>query len=105
MSHVMYAMFLSTNSFRSSHIVRHVTLRFVCCIFITLISVVAKSQPNVLFIAVDDLRPELGCFGCKHIHSPHLDKLASQGYGFLKRTLPAGGVLTFSNKFDDRFAP
>ena len=59
------------------------TLRFVCCFFITLISVVAKSQPNVLFIAVDDLRPELGCFGCKHIHSPHLDKLASRGTVFL----------------------
>ena len=59
------------------------TLRFVCCFFITLISVVAKSQPNVLFIAVDDLRPELGCFGCEHIHSPHLDKLASRGTVFL----------------------
>ena len=83
MSQVMYAIFLSTSSFRSSHIVRHVTLRFVCFIFITLISVVAKSQPNVLFIAVDDLRPELGCFGCKHMHSPHLDKLASRGTVFL----------------------
>ena len=76
-------MFSCTRSFRSSHIVRHATLRFVCCFFIALTAVGVKSQPNVLFIAVDDLRPELGCFGCEHIHSPHLDTLASRGTVFL----------------------
>jgi arylsulfatase A-like enzyme len=35
--------------------------------------------PNILFIAVDDLRPELNCYGQQHIHSPHIDRLASQG--------------------------
>ena len=35
-------------------------------------------QPNVLFIAVDDLRPELGCYGAQHIHSPNIDALASK---------------------------
>ncbi len=39
----------------------------------------ASSKPNVLFIAVDDLRPELGCYGVQHMVTPHLDKLASQG--------------------------
>lgn len=33
---------------------------------------------NVLFIAVDDLRPELGCFGNTTIHSPNIDRLASK---------------------------
>ncbi|WP_340111331.1 sulfatase [Maribellus mangrovi] len=41
-----------------------------------------KTQPNVLFICVDDLRPELGCYGNQTIHSPNLDKLAKSGAVF-----------------------
>lgn len=37
----------------------------------------SKPKYNVLFICVDDLRPELGCYGNKYIHSPNIDKLAS----------------------------
>lgn len=36
---------------------------------------------NVLFIAVDDLRPELGCYG-QPVKSPHIDQLASEGTVF-----------------------
>ena len=39
-------------------------------------------KPNILFIAVDDLRPELGIYGASHIKSPHMDKLASQSLIF-----------------------
>ncbi|MGB6151992.1 MAG: sulfatase [Pricia sp.] len=35
-------------------------------------------RPNILFIAVDDLRPELRCYGAEHIQSPHIDKLAAE---------------------------
>lgn len=37
---------------------------------------------NILFIAVDDLRPELGCYGVGYIHSPNMDRLAQEGYRF-----------------------
>ncbi|MEK7830389.1 MAG: sulfatase [Acidobacteriota bacterium] len=37
---------------------------------------------NVLFIAVDDLRPELGCYGNSLIQTPNIDRLASQGTRF-----------------------
>lgn len=41
-----------------------------------------SQQPNVLFICVDDLRPELGCYGKEYIHSPNIDQLARSGAVF-----------------------
>lgn len=37
---------------------------------------------NVLFIAVDDLRTEIGCYGNKLIKTPNIDKLAAKGTVF-----------------------
>jgi arylsulfatase A-like enzyme len=42
----------------------------------------ALEKPNILFIAVDDLRPELNCYGANHIVSPAIDKLANQSLVF-----------------------
>lgn len=39
-------------------------------------------KPNILFIAIDDLRPELGCYGATQVISPNIDKLASEGVLF-----------------------
>jgi len=39
-------------------------------------------KPNVLFIIVDDLRPELGCYGNKNVISPNIDELANDSYKF-----------------------
>ena len=41
----------------------------------------AAEQPNVLFIAVDDLRPELATYGAE-VRTPNLDRLAASGIRF-----------------------
>ncbi len=41
-----------------------------------------SKKPNILFIAIDDLRPELGCYGSKYAITPNIDKLARQGLKF-----------------------
>ena len=45
-------------------------------------AVASDTAYNVLFIAVDDLRPELGCYGQEYIHSPNIDRLAQSGFVF-----------------------
>ncbi|MBL6763830.1 MAG: sulfatase-like hydrolase/transferase [Verrucomicrobiae bacterium] len=52
--------------------------------FVLLLAVAlgASAKTNVLFIAVDDLRTELGCYGVKSVHSPNIDQLAKTGVLF-----------------------
>jgi arylsulfatase A-like enzyme len=55
--------------------------------FITLLACLTlapsvSGRPNVLFIVVDDLRPQLGCYGDALAKTPNIDKLASQGLLF-----------------------
>jgi len=38
-----------------------------------------SKRPNVLFIAVDDLKPLLGCYGTSWIQSPNIDRIAAKG--------------------------
>ncbi len=47
------------------------------------------TRPNVLLICVDDLRPELNCFGKDYIHSPNIDALASHGRAFHRHYVQA----------------
>ncbi len=42
----------------------------------------SPTRPNILFIAVDDLRPEFGAYGADYIKSPNLDRLAREGMTF-----------------------
>ncbi|MCT4672660.1 MAG: sulfatase [Prolixibacteraceae bacterium] len=43
----------------------------------------AQQKKNVLFIAVDDLKPLLGCYGQSQMKTPNIDRLAKQGVVFL----------------------
>ncbi len=45
-------------------------------------AVANADKPNILFIAVDDLRPELGCYGSEIAVTPNLDALAGDGLLF-----------------------
>jgi iduronate 2-sulfatase len=40
-------------------------------------------RPNILFIAVDDLKPEIGAYGSRIARTPHIDRLAAAGTVFL----------------------
>jgi len=41
-------------------------------------------RPNVLFIVVDDLRTDLGCYGNTLVKSPNIDRLAQRGITFTR---------------------
>ena len=41
-------------------------------------------KPNILFIAVDDLKPTLGCFGDTIALTPNIDAIAAVGITFTK---------------------
>lgn len=49
----------------------------------------AKGKPNVLLLCIDDLRPELACFGQEYIHSPNIDRLAEGGRAFHRHYVQA----------------
>ncbi|MCK4565290.1 MAG: sulfatase-like hydrolase/transferase, partial [Verrucomicrobia bacterium] len=42
-----------------------------------------QNGTNILFIAIDDMNPILGCYGNMQIISPHMDSLAASGVTFL----------------------
>jgi arylsulfatase A-like enzyme len=61
-------------------------LRLVALIIVAQTGVVgsaaAAERPNVLFLMVDDLRPELGCYGVTEVKTPNIDALAAVGVRF-----------------------
>ena len=59
---------------------------------------ILSESPNVLFISIDDLRPELGCYGNEYIKSPHINRLAETGAVFTRHyaTVPSCGPSRYS---------
>ncbi|MCK5135882.1 MAG: sulfatase-like hydrolase/transferase [Bacteroidales bacterium] len=64
-----------------------VVLSMTICLLFSCTSKEKESEhklPNILFIPVDDLRPDLGCYGNETIITPHIDRLARQGVTFTR---------------------
>lgn len=67
-------------------------LSFLCLLSVTVglpSGAVSADRPNVLLICVDDLRPELACFGASYVQSPHIDRLAAEGRAFHRHYVQA----------------
>jgi iduronate 2-sulfatase len=57
-------------------------MKTVLLLLTTLVTATAAEKWNILFIASDDMRPQLGCYGDTVVQSPHLDALARRGLVF-----------------------
>ena len=61
---------------------------FILFLFVISNTVIAQkkqtTKPNILFIAVDDLKPLLGCYGNTLVKSPNIDRLAKLATVFNK---------------------
>ena len=56
--------------------------RFIALLVFLNASASSAARPNVLLLAIDDLRPEIGCYGATHMVTPHMDHLADQSMRF-----------------------
>ena len=53
----------------------------------------AADKPNVVLIYIDDLGyGDVGCYDCKDIPTPHVDRLAEEGVRFTAPTSPTHPV-------------
>lgn len=77
----------------NSHLKKRPLSLFSChgllALLFTVPLIAAPERPNVLLICIDDLRPELKCFGAGYIHSPNIDALAREGRAFTRHYVQA----------------
>ncbi len=56
-----------------------------CLVGVSLTNLVATKRPNILFLFADDQRADtIAAHGNSHIQTPHLDRLAEEGFSFRK---------------------
>ncbi|QDT53479.1 Choline-sulfatase [Caulifigura coniformis] len=63
---------------RSGHQLMKCIATLLCFAVTTLVEAAPPARPNVLFLAFDDLKPSLGCYGDPHARTPNLDRLAKR---------------------------
>ena len=63
------------------HFTFYLTIIFFCQS--SLLFAQESKKPNILFIAVDDLKPILGCYGDPLVKTPNIDRLASRATIFM----------------------
>ncbi len=59
-------------------------MRYIVTALLLILPSLHAAKPNVLFIAVDDMRPDLGCYGNTIIKTPNIDRIAARGIVFNK---------------------
>ncbi len=64
----------------------------------TATSALPSGRPNILFIFIDDLRPEAGCYGNSLMVTPAIDRVAAEGVCFTGQfvTVPTCGASRYS---------
>ena len=47
------------------------------------VSKAAGANPNILYIALEDITPMMGCYGDTYAKTPNFDKLAEEGIRYM----------------------
>ena len=63
---------------------RFAFLAFATALIPAALSAAESARPNVLFIAIDDLRDDLGAYGVAHARTPNLDRFANSARFFTR---------------------
>lgn len=58
-------------------------MRLFLLLFISVFPALAD-KPNILWLVGENLTHDLGCYGAKDVHTPHLDRLASEGVRYTR---------------------
>ena len=64
-----------------------ISMRYLFFCFLLLFSenaVFSKDKPNILWLITDNCNLDFGCFGRQGVHTPNLDKLATQGVRYTR---------------------
>ena len=48
----------------------------------------AADHPNIVWLSTEDMSPNLGCYGDKQAHTPHIDEFAAEGIRYANAFVP-----------------